>query len=75
METTQRGPLQPSTPLAHLPLPLAPKLRLLFYDPDIAQITSDLRGTYGPFGRFIPIIGLVQLVQTYKVYKCPLLRQ
>lgn len=80
VETTQRGPLQPSSPLAHLLLPLAPKFRLLFHNPSITQITSDLgspspRGTYGPFGHFIPIIGLVHFVQTYKVYKCPLSRQ
>lgn len=77
METTQRGPLQPPTSLAHLPFPLAQKFRLFFHNPDIAQITYDLGspslgGTYGPFGHFIPIIGLVQFVQTYKVYKCPL---
>lgn len=72
METTQRRPLQPSTPLAHLSLPLAPKLHLLLHNPHITQITSELRGTYGPFGQFIPIIGLVHFVKTCKVYKCSL---
>lgn len=72
METTQRRPLQPSTHLAHLSLPLAPKLHPLLHNPHITQITSELRGTYGPFGQFFPIIGLVHFVKTCKVYKCSL---